>query len=266
MIIKISADPISLMIVFLTLIFVDVLICRKHRKEIRKRNEAITKYNRIDLVTIRELIHENSDTISGLIKKINALYSSVAENIGLQDASQLKKNRKDLKKLEEEVHELKTEIYYFVRSLDGTSAETIKFYISVLDYIHHMVQSIGYIVKNSYVHVKSKQRNLRFNQIRDLRKIDDQLQILFSEIEKSLGGGSLEGIHSIIEEKTTLLEQISGLIGKQIDQSRSAQSNPKNNRLYFKLLLQTKDLITATMNLLCLLDEFHHSYKTVKTG
>ncbi|MDG2279950.1 MAG: hypothetical protein P8L42_04900, partial [Flavicella sp.] len=43
---------------------------------------------------------------------------------------------------------------------------------------------------------------------------------------------------------------LSDKIQRQIERTRSEESSPKNTTLYFGLLLETKDLLTGTMNLL----------------
>jgi len=53
------------------------------------------------------------------------------------------------------------------------------------------------------------------------------------------------------------LDKISDLIQKQITRIRTTENSPKNSKLYFALLLETNDLIKATMSLLELFKEFN---------
>ena len=46
------------------------------------------------------------------------------------------------------------------------------------------------------------------------------------------------------------------MIEKQIKRTRDEESSPKNTTLYFSLLLETKDLLTALMNLV---EEYYKS-------
>jgi phosphate/sulfate permease len=247
------------------LILAAVLLIRSfvvYKRSEKEKNEN-RRFDRTDLITINEIINESSDNISNVIKKINKLYSEVTDNIGLQDLSKLKKNKKSLRKLEGVIDELKDEIFYFIKSLDDSSVEASKFYILILDYLQDMSQSIGYIVKSSYDHVNNNHKKLKFNQIRDLKGIDNELQILFDRVEETFNNESFENINAIIDEKQQLINHVSQLIQKQIDRIRSTETSPKNTKLYFGLLLETKDLISATMNLLQLFQEFHNDYKKV---
>ncbi|XLS29837.1 anion permease [Flavobacteriaceae bacterium M23B6Z8] len=247
------------------LLLAAVLLIRSfivYKRTEKEKNEN-RKFDRTDLITINEIITESSDNISNVIKRINKLYSEVVDNIGLQDLSKLKKNKKSLRKLEGVVDELKDEIFYFIKSLDDSSVEASRFYILILDYLQDMSQSIGYIVKSSYGHVNNNHKKLKFNQIRDLKGIDNDLQVLFDRVQETFDNESFEKINAIIDEKQQLLNHVSQLIQKQIERIRSTETSPKNTKLYFGLLLETKDLISATMNLLQLFQEFHNDYKKV---
>lgn len=253
-------------VIVLLLLTVSLLIRSyiAYTKKEKIKNDDI-KIERTSLITINEIIAESSDNISRVIKRISKLFSTVVDNLGLQDLNQLKKTRKQLQKLESEVDELKSEIFYFIKSLDESSVSASKFYILILDYLQDMVQSIGYISKNSYAHVNNNHKKLKFNQIRDLKRIDVQLKELYTRVEVDIESNDFKDLEHIIADKKRLLEDVSLLIQKQIDRIRSTETSPKNTKLYFSLLLETKDLINATINLLTLFKEFYEDYKKIKS-
>ena len=57
-------------------------------------------------------------------------------------------------------------------------------------------------------------------------------------------------IGSVISDKHLIFDLLKEKIHRQVERTRSEESSPKNTTLYFSLLLETKDLLTATMNLL----------------
>ncbi|SHJ01663.1 inorganic phosphate transporter [Flavobacterium haoranii] len=246
------------------MILVGILLYRSGRKYIAKTKEAEEeeKYSRADVATIKEVISESSVQIARVINKTNLLYSDVVDNLGLQDLNKLKENRKKLKKLEKSVDDLKGNLFYFIRNLDESSVEGSEFYILILGYLQDMVQSIGYITNNSYSHVNNNHKGLKFNQIRDLKLVDEQLQHLFDRLESSFQKEDFTGLQTVISEKDQLLGTISGLIQKQILRIRTTENSPKNSKLYFGLLLETNDLIKATMNLLELFQDFDTHVKS----
>ena len=61
----------------------------------------------------------------------------------------------------------------------------------------------------------------------------------------------------VLKEKKNLINSVSEKINKQIERTRFEESSPKNTTLYFSLLIETKDLLKATISML---DEYHNSY------
>ena len=156
-----------------------------------------------------------------------------------------------------EIDELKSNVFYFIKNLDDNSVEASKFYILILGYLQDMVQSIEFITSNSYSHVDNNHKKLKFNQIRDLKSVDVQLQDLFSRLEESFKSEDFSKLDDVLKEKNVFLDTVSELISKQINRIRTTETSPKNSKLYFSLLLETNDLIKSIMNLLELFKELN---------
>ncbi|UPQ80090.1 inorganic phosphate transporter [Flavobacterium azooxidireducens] len=248
------------------LVLLAIILYRSSRRHSKKQKEAddLVKLKREDIVTINEIISESSHQISRVIGATNNVYSDVIDNLGLQDLAKLKENKKSLKKLEKEVDELKSNVYYFIKNLDETSVEASKFYIMILGYLQDMIQSLAFITQNSYSHINNNHKQLKFNQIRDLKSIDNDLQKLFDSLETIFKDQSFDKLDGVLKEKTQILNNVSELIQKQITRIRTVETSPKNSKLYFGLLLETNDLIKATMNLLELFQEFNIHVKSKK--
>jgi phosphate/sulfate permease len=250
------------------LVALGIILYRSAKKYTKKEKEVeeLLLLKREDIVTINEVINESSAQISRVIGSSNEIYSDVIDNLGLQDLGKLKENKKSLKKLEKEVDELKTNVYYFIKNLDETSVEGSMFYIMILGYLQDMIQSLGFITQNSYNHIDNNHKQLKFNQIRDLKKVDNELKALFDQIEVIFKDNTFDKIGNLVEGRNEILDLVSTLIQKQIGRIRTVETSPKNSKLYFALLLETNDLIKATMSLLELFTEFniHANSKVTK--
>ncbi|OAB31475.1 Phosphate transporter family protein [Flavobacterium fryxellicola] len=229
---------------------------RKHKEKVQSEAE-IKSLRKEDIGTVKEMITESSAQISKVFRKTSALYGNLIDNLSLQDLAKLKENKKDQKKLEKEIDELKSNVFYFIKNLDDNSVEASKFYILILGYLQDMVQSIDFITTNSYSHVNNNHKQLKFNQIRDLKTVDEQLQQLLRLLEDSFKTEDFYKIDLILNDKQVLLDTVSELISKQIIRIRTTETSPKNSKLYFALLLETNDLIKSIMNLLELFKEFN---------
>ena len=229
---------------------------RKHKEKVQEEEE-VKSLRREDIGTVNEMISESSSQIAKVFRKTSALYSNLIDNLSLQDLAKLKQNKKDQKKLEKEIDELKSNVFYFIKNLDDNSVEASKFYILILGYLQDMVQSIDFITSNSYSHVNNNHKKLKFNQIKGLKTIDMQLQQLLQSLEESFKNEDFYKIDLVLNDKQVLLDTVSDLISKQIDTIRTTETSPKNSKLYFALLLEVNDLVKSITNLLELFKEFN---------
>ena len=236
------------------------LIHRKKSKEVKKQEYI----ERADLITINGVIEESVGHISEVATRVSKLYTNVVDDLANHDLNKLRKTEKHVAKLNDEIDGLKDGVFYFIKSLDETSVQASKFYIEVLGYLQDVAQSISYISRASYKHVNNNHKNLKKVQLKDLKIIDNELSSLLVKVSTLFQNRAFDDLDALLIEKKTLLVNVSNSIEKQVARIRSDETSPKNTTLYFSLLLETKDLITALMNLLQTYEEFHLSTKQVK--
>ena len=152
--------------------------------------------------------------------------------------------------MSKEVDELRDNIFYFIKNLEESSLGASNFYINILAHLQDMIQSLQYVSKLSYKHVNNNHKKLKLTQIRELNEIDERFETYFSNTQKAFNSRSFEQIGVILARKSEILELVSAKIQIQVERTRTEESSPKNTTLYFSLLLETKDLLKATMSLL----------------
>ena len=233
---------------------------RKKAKEIQRK----TYIERSELITINGVIEESSDHIAEVAARINKLYTNVVDDLANHDLKKLKKTDKFVSKLNDEIDELKDNVFYFIKSLDETSVQASKFYIMVLGYLQDAAQSISYISRASFKHVNNNHKNLKKGQIKDLKEINIQLTTILGKVSAIFKNRDFDNLNDIIKEKNQLLIDVSESVEKQVARIRTDETSPKNTTLYFSILLETKDLIKALMSLLETYEEFHLSTKKIK--
>ena len=231
----------------------NTIIHRKKSKEV-KEQEYI---ERADLITINGVIEESADHISNVANRVNKLYTNVVNDLSNHDLNKLRKTDKHVGKLNEEIDNLKDGVFYFIKSLDDTSVQASRFYILVLGYLQDVAQSISYISRASFKHVNNNHKNLKKGQLKDLKGIDNQLTELLGQVSTIFELRAFDDLEDILIEKQALLKDVSNSIEKQVTRIRQEESSPKNTTLYFSILLETQDLITALMSLLQTYEEFH---------
>ena len=226
-----------------------------HNKKVQETKQEV-RLKRAESNSIRELIEESSDNVALAIKRANKIYTTCIEGLAKHDIDRLKKSKRGIAKLEKEVEELQNNIFYFIKNLDESSVGISNFYLTILNYMEDMTQSLEYIAKASYKHVNNNHKKLRFNQIKDLKEIDVSMEDLFLRVEEIFENKTLDKLTPLIVTKQKVFDEINEKIQKQVARTRKDESSPKNTALYFGLLSETKDLLNASMNLLELYDQY----------
>ena len=244
--------PILLITAFALLIRSSIAHTKKSKQV--KAEDSLTK---AESSSVQGVIHESAENIANVVKRGNRIYTNAIKGLAKQDLTLLKKNKKQVIKLSNEIDDLRDNIFYFIKNLDESSIGASNFYINVLGYLQDMAQSLEYISKVSHKHVNNNHKKLKFSQIKELKEVDDKMEVLFNDTKFAFDSRSFEKIGNILDEKSEVYSLVKEKIQKQVERTRTEESSPKNTTLYFSLLLETKDLLNATMNLL---EEYHSSH------
>lgn len=242
------------LLIFTAIILVkNYLTHRKQSKELKVEDTL----QKAESSSIQGVIVESASNIANVVKRGNKIYTSAVNGLATHNLKDLKKNKKQIEKLSNEIDSLKDNIYYFIKNLEDPSVSASNFYISILGYLQDITQSLTYISNASYKHVNNNHKKLKFSQIKELKDIDSHLEALFEHTKKAFETESFAEIGVILKEKTKFFDLVTDKIQKQVERTRSEESSPKNTTLYFSFLLETKDLLKATWGLL---EEYHNAH------
>ncbi len=243
------------------LVFAFYLIFRNYQKQSKKSKEikAEDTLRKAESSSIQGVIEESANNIAQVVKRSNIIYSNSINGLAKQEIQLLKKNKKGVVKLSEEIDQLRDHIFYFIKNLDEASVGASNFYINILEYLQDIVQSLEYIAKITHKHINNNHKKLKYNQIKELKELDIELEKLLSDTQKAFENRSFEEIGALLNDKQKLFDLVTEKIQKQVTRTRTEESSPKNTTLYFSLLSESKDLIIATINLLELYYKEHDS-------
>ena len=208
--------------------------------------------------TVQGIISESADNIVNVVTRAKKIYATILKGLSTQDSDVLKKSKKGVAKLDEEIEELRDNIFFLIKNLDETSVRGSSFYILILAYLTDIAQSLEFISKKSFKHVNNQHQKLKFKQFKDLMEIEDRLNMMYDEVVEIFNSRKFERISLVLAQREEIITFISEKINAQIERTRSEESSPKNTSLYFNILLETKDLVN---NILNLLEEYHSSYR-----
>ncbi len=242
------------------LLLVSVLLLARNYISYNRKAKAIRAEDmlvRSESSSIQGVIEESAHNISKVLKRSSKLYRNSIDGLAKQDLDTLKKNKKNVVKLSDEIDDLRDHLFYFIKNLDDSGIEASNFYINILGYLTDITQSLEYITKITHKHVNNNHKKLKYNQVKELTEINQEMESLLNRSKQAFDNRSFEEIGKILQHKEELFQMVSLKVEKQVQRTRSEESSPKNTTLYFSLLLETKDLMTATINLLELYYDMH---------
>ncbi len=243
----------GLLVLAMVLLIKNYLSHRKKSK-VQKEADSLTK---AESSSTQGVIVESASNISNVVKRGNKIYTSAINGLATQNLKLLKKNKKNIDKLSDEIEDLRDNIFYFIKNLEEPSMSASNFYINVLGYLQDMAQSLDYISSVSFKHINNNHKKLKFSQIKELKEVDEAMEVLLTDTKTAFDKNSFEDIGIILNEKSAIMEMVTEKIQKQVERTRTEESSPKNTTLYFSILLETKDLLKATMSLL---EEYHDAH------
>lgn len=229
-----------------------LLLVRNSINHINKKKESKAEdvLNKAESKSVQGVIEESADTISKVLKRVSKINEDTINGLINQDLALLKKGRKTVVKLEDEIEDLQNNIFYFIKNLDETSVSASTFYMDVIGDLQDIAQSVGFISKVSHKHINNNHKGLKKNQSKELKQIDKDLNSLFVKTRAAFDLRAFDQISKLLEEKQALLDDVSRFAQIQVERTRTTESSPKNTTLYFSILLETEDLIKATISLL----------------
>ena len=248
-----SIALVALFVVAIALLTRNYIVHRNKNRQIKEEDML----ERTESSSIQGVIHESASNIANVVKRGNRIYTQAVDGLARQDRDILKKNKKQVNKLSQEVESLRDHIFYFIKNLDDSSVGASNFYINILGYLQDITQSLEYISQSSLKHINNNHKKLKFSQIKELKEVDERMELLFNDTMLAFESRSFENIGTILRAKKGNFDFIKDKIAKQVSRTRNEESSPKNTTLYFSLLLETKDLLTAMMNLL---EEYYNSH------
>ena len=242
----------KLVAIIILLIFSAIILYRNY---IRSQKESKTLKEEDELYmtevgSVQGLIAESAYNVSRMVRRANEIYKNTIHGLSTENLDTLKKNKRSVRKLENEISTLRDQLYYFIKELDEDSVKASNFFIGLIDCLEDMCQSLELLNKKCQKHVSNKHKKIKYTQIKALKTIENELEDLFSEIRFTFDLNDFDQIKDILPKKENLFKSINNCIQDQVSRTRTEESSPKNTTLFFGILSETKDLIAATMNLI----------------
>jgi phosphate/sulfate permease len=241
------------LVAIIILLILSAIILYRNYVRSQKENKTLKEEDELYMTeagSVQGLIAESAYNVSRMVSRANEIYKNTIHGLATENVDTLKKNKRSVKKLENEISTLRDQLYYFIKELDEDSVKASKFFIGLIDCLEDMCQSLELLNKKCQKHISNKHKKIKYTQIKALKTIENELEDLFSEIRFTFDLNDFDQIKDILPKKENLFNSINNCIQDQVSRTRTEESSPKNTTLFFGILSETKDLIGSTMNLI----------------
>ena len=244
-------------ILFIILVIIGKNFIKHRNEEVEIDKDKILK---AESKSMQGVMDESSGNIIKFFKRVDVIYGLLVEGLSKHKLKSLKKGKKNIKRLEGEIEDLRENIFYFIKNLEEPSLSASNFYIVLLSYIEDLANDLDYIISKSYKHIDNDHQKLKLSQIRDLKEIHDFTKSIFKDSMETFDNNSISDIDLILKKRNEIKGKIQEKINSQIELTRKIETSPKNTTLYFNILLKSKDIYKIKVNLI---EEFYNSYKQI---
>jgi Na+/phosphate symporter len=195
-------------------------------------------------------MEESTKNVIKVFKRVDKIYAILSDGLAKHDQKTLKKAKKNISRLTDDVEQLRENVFYFIKNLEESSLSASNFYIVILSLMQDITDDLSYIVKKSYKHVNNDHSKLKLSQVRDLQNVNELTNSIFEEAMEAYSNNSVAKINLVLENRETILKQLNEKINNQIELTRNEETSPKNTTLYFNILLKSKDLYLNKLNIM----------------
>ena len=225
-------------------------------KERRIKEIEEEELEMIESKSIKGVIFESSKNITKFSKRVNKLFQKTFEGLASKDISTLKENLTTVSKLDKDVDLIANNVFYFIKNLDEASKESASdFHMKILGGLENITLSMQTITKSTYKHFNNNHRGLTYNQLRELKELEDDMNNFFKKIVQTFEKQKYEEIKSIFTIKESLIKSLNKKIKSQVSQTKDKDSGPRNTRLYFEFLNKTQNIVSEYLKILELYSE-----------
>ena len=122
--------------------------------------------------------------------------------------------------------------------------------MKILGGLENITLSMQTISKAIYKHFNNNHRGLTFNQLREIKELEDDMNDFFRQIIQIFENQNYEEIKTIFSVKESVIRSLENKIKSQVSRTKDKDSGPRNTRLYFEFLNKTKSIVSEYLKIL----------------
>lgn len=229
-----------------------------HRNRKRK-NVAYERILRLKNQNTEEVIRDSGQSIAAVMQTVMNCYELMVQGLTRYDLAPLWNAKRESRKLNRELEELRNGVFYFIRSIDTNNTQAARFYVNQLGALQDVNEDLYYLTKLTHLHVYNSHQRLSPKHTENLIDLEASLQKLLQEAKEAFAAGTDDSEYQdVFALRDNIYSLLESKIDWQIQQTASHENSPRNASLYFNVLLKTRDLVRNQFELI---DTFYSSFE-----
>ncbi len=184
------------------------------------------------------------------LQQVNLSLSHGLDALFSQSRRDLKKNRKQTKKIQRMANVIIANIFKTLRLLHKGDETYTQTYTQTISALQEIAESHRDTILRGYIHIDNNHKGLLKAQVRELKEIRMQLSDILDHTSNALMNKGTVDYEAIEGETRRLKDMVSGFNNRQIVRIQAGASKTRLSILFYGLMWDIEKIAEATQNLL----------------
>ncbi len=247
-------------IITVTLICVALIIKSNFKKQKKEsvEEEQLPTAKIVDTLkrSPEEALIEYTEHVCSSMERVTMIYDRIIVAVFKENRKVLKDMVRESEEFFQSTRQQKYDIMPLLSDLKESDVNTGHYYVQVVDYISETSKALLHIARPCYKHVDNNHTGLSKEQVYELKRINDRVEDIFSDINTMLRTRSFEDMERVMTKRDELFDLIDEVMQNQLRRLRDNGGSSSANMLFFNILTETKTMVLHSRNIMKSLEHF----------
>ena len=197
----------------------------------------------------KDLVAQSIAEVNDTMREATKIYDRTMIAVFKENRKGLRDTMQQAEDLFERSRERKYDLLSVLHNVKDSEINSAYYYTQMVDYMNEITKSLVHITRPCFEHIDNNHEGMTREQIEDLMQINDDVEIIFSKVNKTLQNNDFSEVDFIVALRDELFEKISEAMTNQLLRIKHKESSTKASMLYITILNETKTMVLHSRNL-----------------
>lgn len=247
--------------VIIGLIAISIFILIRTHALHKKKSEKVDVLEKARVNRTHEILANCENEIKSSILQISKLLFLTFNSFANEDHKELRSIKKQAKKLNDNVREIKDSVPGTLRKFLESEIESGHYYVQVIDHLKETTNALSHIIGPAYKHLDNN-HSLDNEQNKELKQFNEMINEFFNFSISLLQSRNSDNLQEFLKKRDVLIETINAIIMNRIKILKKTQKGTKVSMTYIEMLTESKNLVLHLVQLVKADHAMYESYRT----